>query len=36
MRIELKDGPYRFVEMMRAQAGGDARVLSDNGLPVVS
>jgi glucose-6-phosphate isomerase len=34
--LEIKDRPFSFGELIRAQAAGDARVLSDNGLPVVS
>ncbi len=34
--LEIKDHPFSFGELIRAQAAGDARVLSDNGLPVVS
>jgi glucose-6-phosphate isomerase len=34
--LEIKDRPFSFGELIRAQAAGDAKVLSDKGLPVVS
>ncbi|MEZ7995312.1 MAG: glucose-6-phosphate isomerase [Aquiluna sp.] len=34
--LEIKDRPFSFGELIRAQAAGDAKVLSDNGLPVLS
>jgi len=34
--LEIKDRPFSFGELIRAQAAGDAKVLYDNGLPVVA
>ena len=36
MDLEIKDRPFSFGELIAAQAAGDARVLADNGTPVIS